>query len=380
MKLNFFKTYNLAAAAVSLAFAAGLGACTDFDWNQDHDTTLTEFDIVSEDFNQIVIAADKSNIDEEHTIVWSGSTAGDYTQVFYKVLFSADGDFSHPVYELEPEQMGTAGSLTLTNRALNIAAERAGIKQGATGTLKMTVRATNGVAVRMCKSIKEFSITRPSGYAYNPESVSLSGNGLSPVVARKVSDGVFEIFAWLDGGEYKITEVGSAIGRSFGIEEASLTEDGSVVPVAAGCINHIKIDFNDASASVTAVEEVGLWYSAANDVIAVMQPALNKSAVWSTEFEFNVERNDYRYKFRMKEKDRNGNLQTCFYGYQKSTAGFQNSTSPATYFDLYVEDGESQSSYCFRFNNTGLHDGKKLRVTADFTPALAMYTHKVEVL
>ena len=125
---------------------------------------------------------------------------------------------------------------------------------------------------------------------------------------------------------------------------------------------------------------VGLWYSAANDVIAVMQPALNKSAVWSAEFDFNVEKNDYRYKFRMKEMHGDGSSTTVFYGYQKSTAGFQNSSSPAAYFELYPEDGESQSSYCFRFNNTGLHAGKKLRVTADFTPVLSNYTHKVEVL
>lgn len=380
MKLNLMKIYHPMIAAVSLVFAAGLGSCTDFDWHQEHDTTLSEFDIMSEEFPQIVIAADKSNINDEHTVAWSGSTAGDYTQVFYKVLFSTDGDFSNPVYELEPEQMGTAGSLTLTNHTLNIAAERAGIKQGATGRLRFTVRATNGVAVRMCKSVRELEITRPAGYAYNPESVSLVGSDMAPVVTHKVADGVFEVFAWLGSGEYKLTEDGSAIGRSFGIDGAVLAEDGKIVPVTPGRIHRISVDFNDATATLSAVEEVGLWYSAANDVIAVMQPALNKSAVWSAEFDFNVEKNDYRYKFRMKEMHGDGSSTTVFYGYQKSTAGFQNSSSPAAYFELYPEDGESQSSYCFRFNNTGLHAGKKLRVTADFTPVLSNYTHKVEVL
>lgn len=380
MKINIFKS-KIAAVAITTAVAgAAMTSCTDFEWHDDHETTLTEFDIVSEDVPAVVINADKSNLDDSYTLSWSASTAGDYTQVFYKVVFSIDGDFSNPAYELEPEQMGVANTLTLSNRSINIAAERAGIKQGATGTLKWTVRATNGVAMRMCNSVKTITVTRPTGFAYNPEGVTLKGEGINPIATLRKGDGEFEIFALLNGGEYRLTEDGSAIGRYFGINGNELTEDATFKAVTPGAIHHIKFNFNDATASVKAVKEVGLWYSAANDVVAVMQQAADKSAVWSTDYEFNAVKNDYRYKFRMTEADGAGVESNVFYGYSSAVAGFQNSSSPTTYFYLFAEPGESQSSYCFRFNNTGLHGGKTLRITADFTGADGNFFHKVEVL
>ncbi|MDE5941211.1 MAG: SusE domain-containing protein [Muribaculaceae bacterium] len=380
MKFNNIKT-KMSVAVVSAAVAAmGLGSCTDFEWHDEHETTLTAFDIVSEDVPAVVIEADKSNIDDEYILSWSASTAGDYTQVFYKVLFSADGNFASPAYELEPEQMGIASTLTLTNRQINIAAERAGIKQGASGQLKWTVRATNGVATRMSNSVRTIDITRPYGYAYNPAGVTLKGDGISPVGTIRNADGEFEIFAMLGDGEYRLTENESLTGRFFGIAGGELVEDGTFRAVRPGAIHHIRFNFNDATASIASVDEVGLWYSAANDVVAVMTQAADGSAVWSADYEFNAVKNDYRYKFRLTETDAEGNKATGFYGYSSSVAGFQNGSSPATYFYLYPEPGESQSSYCFRFNNTGLHGGKTLRITVDLTGASGNYTHKVEVL
>lgn len=360
--------------------SAMVSSCTDFDWDQNHDTTLTEFDITTQDNTTVVIADDKSNIDEEHTFEWTGSKAADYSQVFYKVVFSLSDDFSNPVYELEPENLGTANTITVTNKTLNIAAERAGIKQLGTGTLKWTVRATNGIATRMSNSIHTMTITRPSGFAYNPDMVNIEGDDMQATAMRKLEDGKFEMFVFLGTGKYVLKELTSTVNRSFGIDGTTLTEDGVITPVVPNSVHHIVVDYNTASASIKAVTEVGLWYSAANDVVAVMEPSLNKTATWSTDYLCEVVKRDYRYKFRLTEKDATGEESTTFYGYSRSVAGYQTASSPATYFYLYPEAKASQSSYCFRFNNTGLHEGKTLRITVDLQPELENYTHSVTVL
>lgn len=380
MNFNIFRIKLTAAAMAASVAGLTLASCTDFDWHQEHDTTLTEFDIVSADLPAVVIDNDRNNINDEHELSWNPSTAADYTQVFYKVLFSTDGNFAAPVYELEPEQMGTVPHLTLTNRQINIAAEKAGIKQGATGELKWTVRASNGVVTRMSNSVHNISITRPTGFAYNPEGVTLSGDGIDPVATLRNADGEFEIFTRLDNGTYRLTENNSATGRYFGVGNGVLSEDATFKAVTPGAIHHIKFNFNDATASIAAVDEVGLWYSNANDVVSVLQLENGKTPVWITDYEFNAVKNDYRYKFRLTETNDAGVTESCFYGYSGATAGFQNSSSPATYFYLYPENGMSQSSYCFRFNNTGLHGGKTLRITVDFTGAGGNFTHKVDVL
>lgn len=96
-----------------------LGSCSDFDWNQNHDTTLTDFQITTTDAD-VVIAEDKSNIGETMSFNWSASKAADYSTVFYKILFSASTDFSNPVYQAETEKLSTVNSTELTNNQLNI--------------------------------------------------------------------------------------------------------------------------------------------------------------------------------------------------------------------------------------------------------------------
>lgn len=354
-----------------------LTSCTDFDWNQSHDTTLSGFDITSSDITVDLTDADV-DMDAVHVIEWDKSHAADYTQVFYKVLFSSDGDFDNPDYSLEPALIGIDTKVELSNRTLNIIAEAAGIAQNSAGSLKWTVRATNGVASAMAESVHTLSVSRPAGFAYIPDAVDLvDDNGLVNML-KTVSPGVFEGYVYLKDGSYSVVDHNATSGHTYGISGASLVMDAGITPVKQGRIHHVTVDFNKASAYIASVEQVGLWYSGANDVIADMTPAENNTAMWSTTFLFESIDNDLRYKFRFTEEDGAGNKTERFYGYASAVSRPQTSSSPASYFYLIEENTPSQSSYTFSLNRT-LHNNKNLSVTVDMRPEVENYTHTLSI-
>lgn len=354
-----------------------LTSCTDFDWNQNHDTTLTGFDITTSDI-AVDLAAEDADMEEIHVIEWNKSHAADYTQVFYKVLFSANGDFENSDYTLEPAQIGLDTKVELSNRTLNIIAEAAGIDQNSAGTLKWTVRATNGVASTMAESVHSLSVTRPAGFAYIPDEVDLADDNGTVSPLKLVAPGVFEGFVYLRDGNYHVADRSATSGRTYGVNGSSLCMNADINPVKAGKIHHVTVDFNQASAYVAAVDKVGLWYSGANDVIADMTPAENNTAMWSTTFLFESINNDLRYKFRFTEDDNTGNRVERFYGYSSAVSRPQTSTSPASYFYLFEEQVSSQSSYTFSLNRT-LHNGKNLSVSVDMRPMVDNYTHSIAI-
>lgn len=353
-----------------------LTSCTDFDWNQNHDTTLSGFDITTSD-----IAVDLTDGDMEtiHMIEWDKSHAADYTQVFYKVLFSADGDFSNPDYTVEPALIGIDTKVELSNRTLNIIAEAAGIAQNSSGTLKWTVCASNGVASVMAESVHTLSVSRPAGFAYIPDAVELRNENGRVSMLKTVSPGVFDGFVYLTGGSYEISDCSSLTSsHTYGINGASLVMNGEVDCVKQGGIHHITVDFNKATAYIASVDKVGLWYSGINDVLADMTPAENHTAMWSTTFLFESVDNDLRYKFRFTETDATGNSTERFYGYASAVSRPQTSTSPASYFYLVEEQVPSQSSYTFSLNRT-LHNNKNLTIVVDMRPETDNYTHTLSL-
>lgn len=360
-----------------LLTAIVFSACSNFDWEDNHNTTLSDFRIMTQD-TTIVINQDHSNINDDADFTWSKSKAGDNTAVFYKILFSTTDDFSNPIYEVETENLSTYNEAHVSFKTLNIIAEQAGIEQGKTGILKWTVRASNGVVQKKISDIRSITLTRPTGFAYNPDKIILKCKGTDDVVLKKIDDGIFEAFTNMVSGTYSLYESGSKIGRHFGIDHSVLSENGDFLPVKSG-INHIYINFNTAQAQIAYVQGIGLWYSGINDVVAVMAPTGNM-ALWTTTYQFNALNQDYRYKFRITEELNTGTTQQSFYGYARQSATNQTATTADNYFYLFKENGLSQSDYCFKFNNRGLHDGKTLKITIDLRPSTVNYTHSVIVV
>lgn len=364
------------APAICLMLGLAASSCTDFDWDEDHDTTLTEFDVISSDISVDITGAD-SDLDATHLIEWSSSKAADYTQVFYKVLFSPVGDFANPTYTLEPERIGTATSLELTNRTLNIIAEASGIEQKASGTIKWAVQATNGIATRMSESVHTLDVKRPGGFASIPLTVTIKNAVGEAVELKPLAEGVFEGYVSLGVDDVQIKESGST--AFYGIDGNKLVKGLGFTAVKPGQIHYLKVDFNTAEASIFAVEKMELWYSCANDVVATLSPDPSGVALWSGNYLFNMVDNDVSYKFRMTKLSADGQTSETFLGSTAKNPRPQTGSSAPSYFYLVEEEVPSQSDYCFGFNKN-THDGKTLVLTVDLRPQTENYTHSVAVL
>ena len=350
-----------------------LASCTDFDWHQEHDTLLTPFDITSPDIDVDLTAPD-TDFNESHTIEWSASHAADYSQVFYKVLFSAAGDFDNPDYTLVPAQIGTDNSVSVNNTELNIIAEAAGIPQNGAGSVKWTVRASNGIAEEFASDVRTMTVSRPAGFAYIPASMTVR-NAAGTTAMRRLADGVFESYIYLDG---ECTLAPEGENRIYGITGSTLAANTSVTPVSSGKIHHIVIDFNTATASLGAVESVALWYSGTGSVLAELEPSESLSSVWSSTFLFESVDGNLLYKFLFTEKDATGNITDRFFGYSSSVSRPQTATSPASYFYLVPDASGYSDDYTYSLNRT-LHDGRMLTVTVDMSAASEAYTHSITV-
>lgn len=354
-----------------------LTSCTDFDWHQEHDTTLSGFDITTSDIS-VDLTDESVDMDETHLIEWTRSSAADYTQVFYRVLFSGTGDFENPDYTLDPGKIGLETMVEVSNQTLNIIAEAANIAQNSTGTVKWTVRATNGVATCLAESVHSLTVSRPVGFASIPESVALLCDGVKVSAFKKVAPGIFEAFVHMAPGSYKIADDQSTGKIFYGVNGQTLAMNSEFTPITENCIHHITVDFNKATADITSVEKVGLWYVGSESVIADMTPAENLTAQWSTVFLFQPVGTKLGYKFRFTGHDADGNEVETFYGYAKVVAAPQNATTAASYFYLIPEEEPSVGNYAFSFNRS-LHSDKTLSVIVDMRPTIDNYTHTVVV-
>ena len=101
---------------------------------------------------------------------WEASQTADVT---YEVFFDrARGDFYAPVERIKSDDDGKRTSVTVTHAQLDEIAEKAGIREGATGTVKWTVVANDGIDIGRSKqentlSLKRESDAPPVDYAQN---------------------------------------------------------------------------------------------------------------------------------------------------------------------------------------------------------------------
>ncbi|MEA4982697.1 MAG: hypothetical protein VB066_08260 [Paludibacter sp.] len=87
---------------------------------------------------------------------------------------------------------------------------------------------------------------------------------------------------------------------------------------------------------------------------------------------------DYRYKFRVSQKNLKGENTYSFWGYSSVSAPNQSETSLPAYFRLNEVDS-SQSNYCYKFSRNG-HDQANLKIDADFRPEVEFFRHYITVI
>jgi tRNA(Leu) C34 or U34 (ribose-2'-O)-methylase TrmL len=376
-----------------------LSSCYDYDWKFDHETTLSDFNITSADntMNMTVNYADSTNnAGRQIQLDWTMSAAGDYSKVFYEVLFYRPQDLSTPVYKIASGLGQTRNYVVLNERDLNVVAEKAGIPQSAGGDVIWKVRASNGVSELITDEYKTISITRPAGFAYYPEKIVVAGtavNAEKPIVLKRIMQGEnftgeYESFFYLGEGNFYLTEKGTDrrlyITQEGELKELFGTEKETLVnaPVTNNKIHRIKINLKKSIAITVSIESVGLWYSGINDVMAELQQEDIQIPYWShtrkLELVSSGALSDYRYKFRISQKNMKGENSVSFWGYSSISAPNQSETSLPAYFRLYEVDS-SQSNYCYKFSRSG-HDQINLKIDVDFRPEADFFRHYITVI
>lgn len=345
-------------------------------WDKDVRTTI------SAPSNLQPVNGDVINLDPNSNAVtvlsWNGARTADQTLVFYKVLFDkAQGDFMHPIDSMETAHVGSDTTLNLTDKQLNILAEKAGIEASDEGTVIWKVVASNGVVAVTSENPGSLKVQRPAGFATPPDHLVIYGNATqssasnSALSFKKLSNGVFEIYTSLHDGKYILSDGAT----SYEIQNTSVKKGAETSsPTTDPKVYRIHIDFNTSEAVLTEIKSVGLWIAADNKV--TMELPYIGNGVWKTEhtsIKFSQQSwgKDERYKFRVTEVDMNGNATNVFWSSKNKDNQKPNSSSAGSYFYLAGHDA-SQWDYTFKF----MQESEDADIAVQFE-ASGDYTHTI---
>jgi hypothetical protein len=381
-----------------LAVAACCTSCYNYDWEAQHETSLTAFSISTPDLQKAIeinYADSITYFGNETRLEWEKSASADFSKVFYEVQFYNAGTPDVVVHKQITGYGQIENFLALTEKDLNVIAEKAGIAPNSTGEVFWRVRAGNGINEIFSDNSKKLTITRPAGFAYYPEKILAVGAaaGEKALELKRIQDrdkytGEYELFLYLSDGQFYLTEKDSdrrfyispdgSLKEVFGEEKQSLVNSS----ITAGKIHRLKINMKTSTAVFVAVEAVDLWYSGTNDILGTLQQVDVKIPYWAliqpVELAGEGTATDYRYKFRVTQKDIAGEQSSSFWGYSSITAPNQSATSQPSYFYLYEVD-DSQSNYCYKFNRTDHHQ-HTLRIDVDFRPEAEQFTHRIFIV
>ncbi|MCW3093828.1 MAG: hypothetical protein JWP81_4897 [Ferruginibacter sp.] len=314
---------------------------------------------------------------------WTPATTGDYSVVYYKVLFDKEsGDFTKPIYIATPTALGTKTFLALSHRELNKIASKAGIASLQTGKLKWKITASNGVATAIVTDNRVIEVKRPAGFAENPADVYVTGaateggTDLSKAQKfKKLSDGVFELYTSLTAGTYNFTDNITGTPLTFMLEGTGI-KDGTngASPTTTKKAYRINLDFNTATASLTEIQEVGLWFAGYNRLTNLL--VYDANGVWKATniaivFSAQSWGKDERYKFRVVEKNTDGSITNKFAASSTKDNVKATGSTAATYYYFGSADN-SQWDYTYKFEK----EAAKADVLVKFQSS-GTYTHQV---
>ncbi|WP_324676629.1 SusE domain-containing protein [Hymenobacter sp. GOD-10R] len=368
-----------------ILFVMGLLSGCDKDDDELNETITPVSNLISPATNAFVRLDPPSNA--AVTFEWGQARAADGTLVLYEVLFDKeDGDFSKPLYSTTSGSNGLETKLVLTHGDLNKIANLAGIKSSAQGKLKWTVNASKGLNVVTASESRVMTLERPAGFATAPGKLYITGSGTEgganisqAVPFKSISSGVFEIYTRLTAGDVKLIDQTTGTPTYYYIDGAKLMEGNQgTSPTTTPKVYLIKVDFNNAAASMTEIQSVGLWFAPENKVLVTI-PYVGKG-IWkieNTPVEFHQESwgRDERYKFLFTQKNAAGTTSKQYFGSTNSDNQRATASSPASYFYL-VPGPDVQYDYSFKFQTEV--DKKSVDVTVKMQPD-GPYTHQITV-
>jgi len=309
---------------------------------------------------------------------WTAAKVGNNTPSFYEVEFDKEtGDFSNPVYKESSTRGGADNKLSINHRVVNRIAKAAGINELASGKVKWRVVANTGV-VSAVSQAGILELKRPAGLADNPVDVYIMGTATEAgedltkaLKFKKLSDGVFEIYTSLNAGTYKMVDKTTGTPLTFVLNGNLITEAASAnSPATTKTVYRINLDFNYASAVVTEIVSVGLWFSGYNAIKANL--VYDAAGVWKATFNnaWKTESwgKDERYKFRVVEKDAAGVSVTKNWGSSKQDNVRPVVNQDPTYFLLKeVNNSQYDFSYKFQLESANTEVVFKMQSSADYT-------------
>lgn len=318
---------------------------------------------------------------------WEQAQAEDNGLVVYEVAFDkTTGDFSKPVYTLPSDGNGLYNKLTISFKDLNKIADLAGIQPQETGKLKWTVMSSKGINVQKSSLSRTIEVQRAAGFSEIPADLYITGTATeggddlsNAVHLKQTSTGVFEAYTSLKAGAFHFAERNTGSPAAYSIDGIKLLKDGSTTVAGATKVEKIVVDFTTASASMTEVVSVGLWFAADNKIWFNL-PYVGGSSweVDNASIVFHQESwgRDERYKFMFTLKDAAGTTSTQYYGSTNSDNNPATATTAASYFYM-VPVNNSQYDYCFKFDHRA--DNGKADIKIIWSADVPAYTHVVTV-
>lgn len=309
---------------------------------------------------------------------WSASTTQATSMVLYEVAFDkAGGDFSHPVYKILSDGSGVQAQATVTQDSLNKVASLAGIASSSTGTIKWAVIASVAANSKLSSATHTLQITRPAGFAVLPTAIYLTGTATEggadvtkAVAMKQTSAGVFEVYTSLQPGTYQLTDKPSSAGTTYYLDGNGTIQLGSstTTVTAAKKAYRLYLDFNVATSKMVSIDSLGLYMSAYNTEIGMLNYIGNST--WEiaklpvTFYQFSWGR-DQRYKFILHTS---AGLE--YWGSTQAN-NLDPAGQPASYFYLVpVTNDQWNNTYKF----PAAADTHNVKVDVYF-PAAGTYTH-----
>lgn len=318
---------------------------------------------------------------------WEQARAEDNGLVMYEVLFDIeDGDFSDPIYSLPSDGNGVQRRLTLSHGELNRVAALAGIASQQTGTIKWTVVSSKGINVQPVAISHALTVERPLGFSDVPSqlflmgSASESGDDASQALAfTQIDDSKFEIHTLLGDGAYYFATARNADAGTFALDDAGVLQEEITSNHQGDRVVRIRLDFSDASASVTEIVDVALWFAPNDNFMFDLPYAGN--GTWEAldqpvEFKQESWGRDERYKFRFTVRNASGDETEEWYGSVNADNSRPTAdSSPAYWYMVPVTSDRWNNSFKFHTDV----DNSQADVQVIFNADVDEYTHIVTV-
>lgn len=199
----------------------------------------------------------------------------------------------------------------------------------------------------------------------------------SAIQLKQKSPGVFEIYTKLKGGTYNFINKTVGKATSYQIQGTVIKIGGAVAsPTTSEQVYRIELDFNNSTAKLMKVMEIGFWFAPKNEIQAVLiYVGAGTFVAQYIAIEFKQEGwgRDERYKFKMVLLNSDNVEVIEDWGSKNRDNSRPTTATPVDWYYIYKQ-GVTRWDYCFKFS--GEADMSRVDFILNFNPD-SEYNHQV---